>query len=146
MTSLHSVEWIFYNLLLPKRWTKWGCFQVLSFFSLHFLFCFIFTILFLFVREDSVLNIKKGGTSSGMPVTMSDLMGQEAESHPDTGQSPPGHGDNSWVLHQSNVKPSLSLSFFSHLASLIAQLVKNPPAMQETPVLFLDWEDPLQKG
>ena len=31
-------------------------------------------------------------------------------------------------------------------ASLIAQLVKNPPAMQETPVLFLGWEDPLEKG
>ena len=31
-------------------------------------------------------------------------------------------------------------------ASLRAQLVKNPPAMQETPVRFLDWEDPLEKG
>ena len=31
-------------------------------------------------------------------------------------------------------------------ASLIAQVVKNPPAMQETPVQFLDWEDPLAKG
>ena len=30
-------------------------------------------------------------------------------------------------------------------ASLIAQLVKNPPAMQETPVQFLGWEDPLKK-
>ena len=25
-------------------------------------------------------------------------------------------------------------------------LVKNPPAMQETPVWFLGWEDPLEKG
>ena len=25
-------------------------------------------------------------------------------------------------------------------------LVKNPPAMQETPVRFLGWEDPLEKG
>ena len=31
-------------------------------------------------------------------------------------------------------------------ASLIAQLVKNPPAMQETLVWFLGWEDPLEKG
>ena len=31
-------------------------------------------------------------------------------------------------------------------ATLIAQLVKNPPAMQETPVRFLGWEDPLEKG
>jgi len=29
--------------------------------------------------------------------------------------------------------------------SLIAQLVKNPPAMQETPVKFLCWEDSLEK-
>ena len=28
----------------------------------------------------------------------------------------------------------------------IVQLVKNPPAMQETPVQFLDQEDPLEKG
>ena len=28
----------------------------------------------------------------------------------------------------------------------IAQLVKNPPAMQETSVGFLGWEDPLEKG
>ena len=31
-------------------------------------------------------------------------------------------------------------------ASLIAQLVKNPPAMQETSVRSLVWEDPLEKG
>ena len=31
-------------------------------------------------------------------------------------------------------------------ASLVAQLVKNPPAMQETLVRFLGWEDPLAKG
>ena len=31
-------------------------------------------------------------------------------------------------------------------ASLVAQLVKNPPAMQETPVQFLGQEDPREKG
>ena len=31
-------------------------------------------------------------------------------------------------------------------ASLIAQLVKNPPTMQETWVQFLGQEDPLEKG
>ena len=31
-------------------------------------------------------------------------------------------------------------------ASLVAQLVKNLPAMQETPVQFLGQEDPLEKG
>ena len=30
--------------------------------------------------------------------------------------------------------------------TLIAQLVKNPPAMQKTLVRFLGWEDPLEKG
>ena len=36
----------------------------------------------------------------------------------------------------------LNMSF----SSLIAQLVKNLPAMQETLVRFLDWGDPLEKG
>ena len=31
-------------------------------------------------------------------------------------------------------------------ASLAVQLVKNPPAMQETWVRFLGWKDPLAKG
>ena len=30
--------------------------------------------------------------------------------------------------------------------SLVAQLVKNPPAMKETWVQFLGWKDPLEKG
>ena len=31
-------------------------------------------------------------------------------------------------------------------ASLVAQLVMNPPTMRETWVRFLGWEDPLEKG
>ena len=31
-------------------------------------------------------------------------------------------------------------------ASMVAQLVKNQPAIQETWVRFLGWEDPLEKG
>ena len=31
-------------------------------------------------------------------------------------------------------------------ASLVAQMVKNLPAMQETQVQSLGWEDPLEKG
>ena len=31
-------------------------------------------------------------------------------------------------------------------ASLMAQLIKNLPAVQETWVQFLSWEDPMQKG
>ena len=37
-----------------------------------------------------------------------------------------------------------SVRIFS--ASLVAQVVKNQPAMQETAVRFLGWEDPLEKG
>ena len=33
----------------------------------------------------------------------------------------------------------------NYWASLIAQFIKNPPAMQETPVQFLVQEDPLEK-
>ena len=29
---------------------------------------------------------------------------------------------------------------------MAAQLVKNLPAMQETPIGFLGWEDPVEKG
>ena len=36
--------------------------------------------------------------------------------------------------------------FFVHKASLVAQLVKNPPVMRETWVQSLGWEDPLEKG
>ena len=35
---------------------------------------------------------------------------------------------------------------YTHRASLVAQLVKNLPAMQETLVQSLGWEDPLDKG
>ena len=37
-------------------------------------------------------------------------------------------------------------NFFHCLASLIAQLVKNLPAMQETLARFLGWEYPMEKG
>ena len=29
---------------------------------------------------------------------------------------------------------------------MVTQLVKNPPAMQETPVQFLGWEDPWRRN
>ena len=34
----------------------------------------------------------------------------------------------------------------SNRASLVAQMVKNPPAMWETWVQSLDWEEPLEEG
>ena len=42
--------------------------------------------------------------------------------------------------------PEVNFSYCFSWASLIAQLVKNPPAIQETLVLFLGWEDSLEKG
>ena len=39
----------------------------------------------------------------------------------------------------------LFISFTHFWASLTAQSVKNLPAIQETQVQFLDWEDPLEK-
>ena len=44
------------------------------------------------------------------------------------------------LLHVINIKLAYNW------ASLIAQLEKNLPAMQETLVRFLGWEDPLEKG
>ena len=56
-------------------------------------------------------------------------------------------------IFSSSLSPELQAVVFSclfgspigGLASLIAQSVKNPPAMQETRVRFLGWEDPLKK-
>ena len=47
-------------------------------------------------------------------------------------------------------KPLLAISLlngsFSHIFSLVAQMVKNLPAMPETWVRSQDWEDPLEEG
>ena len=45
-------------------------------------------------------------------------------------------------MYFSPLRPFLT---FCPWASLVAQLVKNPPAMQETWVQLLGWEDPLEK-
>ena len=42
--------------------------------------------------------------------------------------------------------PFIHHLLFAILGSLIAQLLKNLPAMQEILVRFLDWEDLLEKG
>ena len=51
---------------------------------------------------------------------------------------------------QNPVPTSLQMSSLKVLlfigASLIVQLVKNPPATKETLVRFLGWVDPLEKG
>ena len=50
------------------------------------------------------------------------------------------------TIVQEVAKSWTQLSDFHFHASLIAQLGKNPPAMQETPVQFLGREDLLEKG
>ena len=42
--------------------------------------------------------------------------------------------------------PITNLFIFSNLPSLVAQMVKNLPAMQETRVQTLGWKDPLEEG
>ena len=51
---------------------------------------------------------------------------------------------NSWVRKICWRRDRLPTPVF--LGFLVAQLVKNPPAIWETWVLSLCWEDPLEKG
>ena len=66
----------------------------------------------------------------------------DPSSIPGLGRSP-GEGTDC-PLHSSGEKIGYPLHY--SWASLVAQLVKNLPAMQETPVQFLGREDPLEKG
>ena len=61
------------------------------------------------------------------------------------------------IVNKAAIDVFLELSCFFHdpadvgnlisgSSSLIAQLIKNPPAMQQTLVRFLGWEDPMEKG
>ena len=54
------------------------------------------------------------------------------------------------VLTTIKTRAAAVMMIIAHAAvepgSLVAQLVKNPPATQETLVQFLGWEDPLEKG
>jgi len=57
----------------------------------------------------------------------------------------------SWFLsltcyHHHSYYVGISALFTVFRASLVAQLVKNLPAIQETLVQFLSWEDLLEKG
>ena len=50
-----------------------------------------------------------------------------------------------WYPLPASLRINFMLSIYIEPPAL-AQLVKNPPAMQETPVRFLGQEDPLEKG
>ena len=55
-------------------------------------------------------------------------------------------GGHDWVTFTLPLKPGIGGFPGGSGASLIAQLVKNLPAMQETLVQLLAQEDPLEKG
>ena len=50
------------------------------------------------------------------------------------------------IKEATRCKSMIFLFFKKRLASLIVQVVKNPPALQETPVRFLGQEDPAGEG
>ena len=66
------------------------------------------------------------------------LVGKESTCNAGDPSSIPGLGRSS----REGIGYPLQYSW----ASLVVHLVKNPPAMQEIPVQFLGWEDPLEKG
>ena len=52
---------------------------------------------------------------------------------------------NAYILNQTPTQNELSTKEKEKKASLVAQMVKNLPALRETWVRFLDWEDPLEE-
>ena len=56
-------------------------------------------------------------------------------------------GLDDWLGYQTDLDSAHVIIFFSSpLPSLVAQVVKNLPAMRESWVPSLGWEDPLEKG
>ena len=49
-------------------------------------------------------------------------------------------------VHHTLIHTHTHTHTHTHGASLVAQLVKNLPAMQETWVQSMGWEDPLEEG
>ena len=96
--------------------------------------------------------------SATHPLALGEQRGSHTSAHPAWSQlqmtRPADTSGQGWVYllicpHASCITvllhpPSLLLGF--PWASPVAQLVKNPPAMRETRVRSLCWEDPLEKG
>ena len=64
-------------------------------------------------------------------------VGKDSSCHAEEPSSIPGSG--------RSPGEGISYPLQDSWASLVAQLVKNPPAMRETWVRSLGWEDPLEK-
>ena len=63
-----------------------------------------------------------------------------------TQKSPPYELSTFSFIHMTITVCSPESEMTEQQASLLAQIVKNLPAMQETLVRSLGWEDPLEKG
>ena len=61
-------------------------------------------------------------------------------------ESPCNAGDLNSIPGSSTLEKGLGYPLQYSWASLVAQVVKNLPAMQETWVRSLGWEDPLEEG
>ena len=62
------------------------------------------------------------------------------------GYSPRGPTESDTTKYLSTTRNTGRVTPIVSWASLVAQLVKNPPAMRETWVQSLGWDDPLEKG
>ena len=51
-----------------------------------------------------------------------------------------------WSFLKKQLQTIPNIVILSTISSLVVQVVKNPPAMQETSVQSLGWDDPLEKG
>ena len=95
-------------------------------------------------RAHGPLGPGKGEPTSGPPnhplLSISHILSTCQENTPESLSHQPPH-PNLCVFHNTTYPYVLKIS-----SSLVAQLVKNLPLMQETPVQFLGWEDPLEKG
>ena len=118
------------------------------------------------VKEESEkaglkLNIKKTKIMASSPITSWQIEGETMETVTDfifLGSKVTANGDCSHeigrkaminidsILKSRGTTLLTKVHIVKAMASLIAQLVKNLLAMQETLVRFLGWEDPLEKG
>ena len=55
-------------------------------------------------------------------------------------------GDPGWISGSERSGEGIGYPLQYSWASLVAQLVENPPAMWETWFQSLDWEDPVEEG
>ena len=51
-----------------------------------------------------------------------------------------------WSFLKKQLQTIPNIVILSTISSLVVQVVKNPPAMQESSVQSLGWDDPLEKG